>query len=50
MRRGDLAAVTAAAGFVPVRIAPEVPAVRETKDEPLPASAAPRKTLASAAT
>ena len=34
MRRGELAAVTAAAGFVPVRIAPELPPVRETKDEP----------------
>src|SRR5512132_2989249 len=29
MRHGELAAVTAAAGLVPVRIAPEVPAVRE---------------------
>jgi transposase len=40
MRRGELAAVTAAAGFVPVRIAPEFLAVRETKDEP-PAVPAP---------
>jgi hypothetical protein len=37
MRGGELAA---AAGFMPVRIAPEVPAVRETKDEP-PAAPAP---------
>ena len=50
MRRGELAAVTAAAGFVPVRIAPAgSPAVRETKDEP-PAVPAPlRSTLGSAA-
>ena len=40
MRGGELAAVTAAAGFVPVRVAPEVLAVRETKDEP-PAVPAP---------
>jgi transposase len=32
----ELAAVTTAAGFVPVRIVPEVPAVRETKDGPPP--------------
>ena len=49
MRRGKLAAVTAAAGFVPVRIGPEVSAVRETKDELPAASAAPQNTLASAA-
>jgi transposase len=48
MRHGELAAVTAAAGFVPVRIAPEVPAVRETKDEPA-ASAPPQNTLGSEA-
>jgi transposase len=41
MRQGELAVVTAAARFVPVRIAPEgSPAVRETKDEP-PAAPAP---------
>lgn len=35
MRRGELAAVAAAAaaGFVPVRIAPELPSPPETKDE-----------------
>src|SRR5512144_1953036 len=45
MRHGELAAVTAAAGLVPVRIAPEVPAVRETKDEPSAAPAPPESTL-----
>lgn len=44
-----LAAVTAAAGLVPVRIAPEVPAVRETKDEPSAAPAPPESTLGSGA-
>src|SRR5512133_2668654 len=39
IRGRELAAVTTAAGFVPVRIAPEVPAVRETKDGPPAASA-----------
>src|SRR5512132_4739738 len=48
MRRGDLAAATAAAGFVPVRIAAAVPAVRETKDEPPAAPAVPESTRASA--
>src|SRR5512133_2726507 len=43
MRRGELATT---AGFVPVRIVPEVSAVRETKDEPA-ASAAAQNTLAS---
>lgn len=49
MRHGELAAVTAAAGLVPVRIAPEVPAVRETKDEPSAAPAPPESTLGSGA-
>ena len=49
MRRGELAAVTAAAGFVPVRVAPEVLAVREMKDEPPAAPAVPESTLGSAA-
>ena len=49
MRRGELAAVTAAAGFVPVRVAPEVLAVREMKDEPPAAPALPESTLGSAA-
>jgi transposase len=49
MRRGELAAVMAAAGFVPVRIVPEVSAARETKDEPPAASAAPESTLGSGA-
>ena len=44
MRRGELATT---AGFVPVRIVPEVSAVRETKDEPPAASAAPQNTPAS---
>src|SRR5512144_1444419 len=49
MRRGELAAVTAAARFVLVRIAPEgSPAVRQTKDEP-PAAPAPPETLGSEA-
>jgi transposase len=49
MREGEPAATTAAAGFVPVRIVPEVPAVRETKDEPPAASALPQNTLANEA-
>jgi transposase len=50
MRGGELAAVTAAAGFVPVRVAPAgSPAVRETKDEPPAAPAVPESTLGSAA-
>jgi transposase len=49
MRGGELAAVTAAAGFVPIRIAPEVPAVRETKDEPPAAPPPPQNTLGSEA-
>ena len=49
MRGGELAAVTAAAGFVPIRIAPEVPAVRETKDEPPVAPPPPQNTLGSEA-
>jgi transposase len=49
MRGGELAAVTAAAGFVPVRVAPEVLAVREMKDEPPAAPAVPESTLGSAA-
>jgi len=49
MRGGELAAVPAAAGFVPVRIAPEVLAVRETKDEPPPAPALPERTRGSEA-
>ena len=49
MRGGELAAVTAAAGFVPVRVAPEVLAVREMKDEPPAAPALPESTLGSAA-
>jgi transposase len=49
MRGGELAAVTAAAGFVPVRVAPEVLAVREMKDEPPAAPAVPEITLGSAA-
>jgi transposase len=44
MRRGELATP---AGFVPVRIVPQVSAVRETKDEPPAGSAAPQNTLAS---
>jgi len=40
MRRGELAALTAAAGFVPVRLAPEVPAVCQTTGEPPPSSPA----------
>src|SRR5512143_4191664 len=48
MRPGELA-VTAAAGFVPVRIAPEVPSVRETKDERPAAPALPERTLGSEA-
>jgi transposase len=44
MPRGELATT---AGFVPVRIVPEVSAVRETKEEPPAASAAPQNTLAS---
>ena len=47
MRHGELVAVTA--GLVPVRIAPEVPAVRETKDEPSAAPAPPESTLGSGA-
>jgi transposase len=47
MRRGELAAVAAAAGFVPVRIAPELPSPPETKDE-LPAAPL-QNTLASEA-
>jgi hypothetical protein len=43
MRGGELAA---AAGFVPVRVAPAgSPAVRETKDEPPAAPAVPESTL-----
>src|SRR5512133_96786 len=50
MRQGELAAVTAAARFVPVRTAPEgSPAVRETKDEPPAAPAPPESTLGSEA-
>src|SRR5512132_400302 len=49
IRGRELAAVTTAAGFVPVRIAPEVPAVRETKDGPPAESAPPQNTLASEA-
>ena len=49
MRGGELAAVTAAAGFVPVRVAPEVLAVREMKDEPPAAPASPESMLGSAA-
>lgn len=49
MRGRERAAVTTAAGFVPVRIAPEVPAVRETKDGPPAASAPPQNTPASEA-
>jgi transposase len=49
LRRGELAAVAAAAGFVPVRIAPELPPVRETKDEPPAAPAPPRSTPGSGA-
>ena len=49
MRRGDLAAVTAAAGFAAVRVAPEVPAVRETRDELPAAPAPPESTLGSGA-
>ena len=49
MRRGELAAVTAAAGFAAVRVAPEVPAVRETRDELLAAPAPPESTLGSGA-
>src|SRR5512132_772930 len=49
MRGGELTAVTAAAGFVPVRIAPEVPSAGETKDEPPAAPALLRSTLGSEA-
>jgi transposase len=49
MQRGELAAVTAAAGFVPIRIAPEVPSVRETKDESPAAPPPLQGTLGSAA-
>ena len=49
MRHGELAAVTAAAGFAAVRVAPEVPAVRETRDELLAAPAPPESTLGSGA-
>ena len=43
---GELAAVTAAAGFVPVRVAPAgSPAMRETKNEPPAAPAVPENTL-----
>ncbi len=44
MRHGELAA---AAGFVPVRIAPAVPSVGETKDESPAAPAPPQSTLGS---
>ncbi len=46
MRRGELATT---AGFVPVRVAPEVPAVRETKDELPAAPAPPESTLGTGA-
>ena len=49
MRGGELAGVTAAAGFVPVRIAPGVPSVGKTKDEPPAAPAPLQSTLGSAA-
>jgi transposase len=49
MRRGELAAVTAAAGFVPVRIAPEFRSVDEAKDEPPAAPAPLQSTLGSEA-
>jgi transposase len=47
-RRGELA-VTAAAGFVPVRIAPELRSVDKAKDEPSAAPAPLQSTLGSEA-